>query len=285
MRFLAIGDFHGKFQKKWEKLIKKEKIDLVVSNGDYIPFSLAKVFFKHVYGQDKIELWDVVGKRKYKEQNAKDVASGESVVKKMNNLPVPVVTVTGNNDRTKWPEAIKEGYYTRVRKKWKWINQDFFTPVIAKYDNVNNIDYSSWKFGDYVFVGMANTSFPGKVKNNNYKRMRRWLEMLFMKHGKENRSRKLIFLSHNVPYNTRLDKITSKGAHKKAKGKHYGSKLVRRIIDKHQPLLHIGGHIHESLGKQKVGKTLCVNPGAAHEGKAAIVDISERGVINVKFVR
>ena len=44
-----------------------------------------------------------------------------------------------------------------------------------------------------------------------------------------------------------------------------GSTAVRRAIEKHQPLLSLHGHIHESKGAIKIGKTLAINPGSAYE--------------------
>jgi uncharacterized protein len=44
-----------------------------------------------------------------------------------------------------------------------------------------------------------------------------------------------------------------------------GSTAVRRAIEKHQPLLSLHGHIHESKGAVKIGKTLAINPGSAYE--------------------
>ena len=41
-----------------------------------------------------------------------------------------------------------------------------------------------------------------------------------------------------------------------------GSTAVRRLIETYQPLLAIHGHIHESGGERKIGKTLCINPAA-----------------------
>ena len=38
-----------------------------------------------------------------------------------------------------------------------------------------------------------------------------------------------------------------------------GSEAVRRVIERHQPMLSLHGHIHESRGAIKIGKTLCVN--------------------------
>lgn len=43
-----------------------------------------------------------------------------------------------------------------------------------------------------------------------------------------------------------------------------GSKAVRQIIEKYQPLLGLHGHIHESPGSIKIGRTICVNPGSEY---------------------
>ncbi|HEY8275381.1 MAG TPA: hypothetical protein VIG52_00105 [Methyloceanibacter sp.] len=43
-----------------------------------------------------------------------------------------------------------------------------------------------------------------------------------------------------------------------------GSKAVRRAIEMHQPLLSLHGHIHESAGVVKIGRTTSVNPGSEY---------------------
>ncbi|MFW9908729.1 MAG: phosphoesterase [Candidatus Thorarchaeota archaeon] len=43
-----------------------------------------------------------------------------------------------------------------------------------------------------------------------------------------------------------------------------GSKAVREIIEKYQPLVAMHGHIHESVGFTNIGRTLCVNPGSEY---------------------
>ncbi len=43
-----------------------------------------------------------------------------------------------------------------------------------------------------------------------------------------------------------------------------GSKAVRSAIEKHQPVLGLHGHIHESRGFVKIGRTLCLNPGSEY---------------------
>ncbi|MCS7095898.1 MAG: metallophosphoesterase [Nitrososphaerota archaeon] len=43
-----------------------------------------------------------------------------------------------------------------------------------------------------------------------------------------------------------------------------GSKAVKKMIEKYQPFLGLHGHIHESPGCMKIGKTYCVNPGSEY---------------------
>jgi uncharacterized protein len=43
-----------------------------------------------------------------------------------------------------------------------------------------------------------------------------------------------------------------------------GSSACRAAITKHQPMLGLHGHIHESRGIVKIGKTLCANPGSEY---------------------
>jgi hypothetical protein len=66
-----------------------------------------------------------------------------------------------------------------------------------------------------------------------------------------------------------------------------GSKSVRDAIEKFQPLLGLHGHIHESRGVVKLGRTLCVNPGSEYNIgllRAAIVDLEEGKVKNYQLV-
>lgn len=43
-----------------------------------------------------------------------------------------------------------------------------------------------------------------------------------------------------------------------------GCKAVRKAIEKYQPLLGLFGHIHESAGSIKIGRTYCLNPGSEY---------------------
>jgi len=43
-----------------------------------------------------------------------------------------------------------------------------------------------------------------------------------------------------------------------------GSIAVRAVIEQYQPLISLHGHIHESRGVVRIGKTVCINPGSAY---------------------
>ena len=65
-----------------------------------------------------------------------------------------------------------------------------------------------------------------------------------------------------------------------------GSKAVLDAIQKHQPLLGLHGHIHESRAAQKFGRTLCLNPGSEYsEGilRGAIVTYNEKKILSYQF--
>jgi Icc-related predicted phosphoesterase len=59
-----------------------------------------------------------------------------------------------------------------------------------------------------------------------------------------------------------------------------GSKAVRDVIKKYQPVVGLHGHIHESRAAQRVGTTMCLNPGSDYSAdvlRGAIVDFAQDG--------
>lgn len=65
--------------------------------------------------------------------------------------------------------------------------------------------------------------------------------------------KKAVLVTHAPPYGTVLDRIAEE---------HAGCQSFSRFIKQNQPVLAICGHLHENAGKkQKMGKTLVVNPG------------------------
>jgi Icc-related predicted phosphoesterase len=79
-----------------------------------------------------------------------------------------------------------------------------------------------------------------------------------------------IFNLHCPPFNSGLDEAPAIDAdlkllHGGRALRPVGSTAVREVIERHQPLLSLHGHIHESKGAVKIGKTLSINPGSAYE--------------------
>jgi Icc-related predicted phosphoesterase len=79
-----------------------------------------------------------------------------------------------------------------------------------------------------------------------------------------------IFNLHCPPFKSGLDEAPAIDAdmrliHGGRALRPVGSTAVRAAIERHQPLLSLHGHIHESKGAVKIGKTLSINPGSAYE--------------------
>ncbi|HEY5267057.1 MAG TPA: hypothetical protein VIJ40_09610 [Acidimicrobiales bacterium] len=93
-----------------------------------------------------------------------------------------------------------------------------------------------------------------------------------------------IFNFHAPPYNSGLDEApaldeTLRPKHGGAVMEPVGSKAVADAITKHQPMLSVHGHIHESRGIKKMGRTLAMNPGSVYTDgvlQGAVIDLNEK---------
>jgi len=100
-----------------------------------------------------------------------------------------------------------------------------------------------------------------------------------------------VFNFHAPPYGTGLDEAPELDAsmrptHGGAVMKPVGSTAVRDAILKYQPSLSVHGHIHESRGVAKLGRTRTVNPGSSYgDGvlQAALLDINPKNG-KIKYV-
>ncbi|MEM4474622.1 MAG: metallophosphoesterase, partial [Candidatus Bathyarchaeia archaeon] len=99
-----------------------------------------------------------------------------------------------------------------------------------------------------------------------------------------------IFNLHCPPINTLLDSAPKLDKDLKISLREMisaGSIAVRKAIEKYQPLLGLHGHIHESRGVEKIGRTLCLNPGSEYtEGilRAVIIDLGKEDIKNYFFI-
>jgi Icc-related predicted phosphoesterase len=99
--------------------------------------------------------------------------------------------------------------------------------------------------------------------------------------------RKVVVNFHCPPYGTGLDVAPELDENLKPviRGTRVsmipvGSTAVRDAIDHYQPVVALHGHIHEARGVQKIGSTICLNPGSEYSAdvlNGALVDIAEDG--------
>ena len=103
-----------------------------------------------------------------------------------------------------------------------------------------------------------------------------------------------LFNFHCPPYDTQIDVapkldkdlrpvLTPGGEPDMA---HVGSTAVRQMIEELQPLAGLHGHIHESRGLSKVGKSVCFNPGSEYVTgvlRGLILNLSDRKIDNYVF--
>jgi uncharacterized protein len=76
-----------------------------------------------------------------------------------------------------------------------------------------------------------------------------------------------IFNIHVPPYNSGLDngpELDSELRPTPGQTVAVGSRAVREGLLKFQPMLSLHGHIHESRGVTKLGRTVCINPGSSY---------------------
>jgi uncharacterized protein len=93
-----------------------------------------------------------------------------------------------------------------------------------------------------------------------------------------------IFNFHAPPYGSGLDEAPAldesmRPIHGGAVMKPVGSKAVRGAIERYQPALSVHGHIHESRGIWKSGRTLAINPGSSYNDgvlQGAVIELNQK---------
>jgi Icc-related predicted phosphoesterase len=66
-----------------------------------------------------------------------------------------------------------------------------------------------------------------------------------------------------------------------------GSKAVRAAIEQYQPLVSLHGHVHESRGVARIGRTTCINPGSEYgDGllRAALVNLKGNKLMSYQLI-
>jgi Icc-related predicted phosphoesterase len=272
-KFLIIGDLHGQMPE-----IRFRDFDAVLCVGDVFNIDFVRrlqfeqISLKKKYPQYQMKEWfDICGKAKGRKIVNDSLRDGRRILDFLDSFNVPVFLVPGNAD------------WTPEKSQWDFLKEDHFDKLLRSMKNIRNIHLRAADFQGIGIIGYGlsygpeypqskeDLEFFSKValekKMVNYKMRLKKMRTLFERSKKSGKL--VIFLSHNVPFNTRLDKILMKSSPRY--GCHYGSLVVRKIVEEYQPIACVAGHMHESSGKAKIEKTLCINAGFGSQASHLMV--------------
>lgn len=289
MKILAIGDFHGKFPKKLKDRIKKENIDLIIGLGDYTGIKewysyLMKIFKLREQGKEVPTAKEFFGKEKYKLLLKKDYLAGKKVLSEINDLNIKTFFIFGNSD-DEWYKYPFDKNVNSFKKRTenlmkKLTNLKEITYGKAKFEEINFIGFGGYmdidKYENERIDGFEDRERIKKVIDRRTKSKKKLFNLLKKTKGKK------IFVFHYPPQGV-FDKIKDKK--NPCHGISAGINFFMDAIKKYKPGLVLCGHMHEYQGVKKLGKTLIINPGAAIDGKAVVIDIEKDRIKKIKFLK
>lgn len=289
VKFLVLGDLHGE---KPKFLI--DDFDAIIATGDICSDDIVKyirIWLKKRNEDLDYDFYKVCPKWKEYILSKKSLWKGRKVLKYLNQIGKPVFLVPGNWDQTDYLDGIGSNVSSKKSRKNNWIK------IKKNLKNIKDVEFKKINFKGIDIIGHGSVSAPeimNKPIKNFFDDLEEYDEQLTRyKHFKkvnnkltrfiQSSKKPILLLSHNVPNKTKLDKINSPGNY--AHNKHYGSILIRKLIDKFQPMICIGGHIHEGYGKTRLRKTVCINAGFGGKVNTIIsIDEKKGKVLNVEFL-
>ncbi|RJQ21883.1 hypothetical protein C4580_01835 [Candidatus Woesearchaeota archaeon] len=259
MKFLIIGDLHGH-----KPNIYFKEFDAIIAPGDFCSDAPRAWMFKALKDQlasakSKTTWYGLVGRKKAKRMVQKSLADGRAILEYLNSFGKPVYAVPGNWD------------WTGKESDWTFIKKNYWPRLIRDLNNVVDLHHKTAISNGITLLGHGIISGPeypqdpaekkrltdsGELDSvkKSYIRQKSIVTRLFY-----DAKSPVIFIPHNVPYNTPLDQINNPASPRN--GQHFGSVIAREMIYRFSPLVCIGGHMHEHFTHCKLGKTLCINAG------------------------
>ena len=218
-----------------------EKESGMISNAGYYPYICSKEEVERLTGDAKAQ--DEIFNRLMVERMQKWLTLASERFKGERKLYVS----PGNDDRFVIDEVLKKGDSIVAC-------EDELVDLPDGYGMVTSgwVNPTPWKTSREIPDEKLETLLEGIMnKTSEYKR--------------------LICNFHAPPYNSGLDTAPKVNPDMSVKVRfggiefdRMGSRAVRKMIEKYKPLLGLHGHIHESAGFRKIGRTLCVNPGSEY---------------------
>jgi uncharacterized protein len=165
--------------------------------------------------------------------------------------------------------------------------------VIENASHVQACDDRVVRVGDHEMISCAFANptpwnSPRELGEDElYARMKRMAEQL-------ESPETAIFNLHVPPYDTGLDTANEINPDLTVVFKSgqpnpipVGSTAVRQLIEEYQPLLALHGHIHESRGEARIGRTLCINSGSEYNSgriHGVTAKLTPEAVVGYQFV-
>jgi Icc-related predicted phosphoesterase len=303
MKILVIGDLHGRKPK-----IHFKEFDCIIQVGDVCDdrklspywklwFHLLKELGEDAPSAEELILSDV-GEKGYKKLEKDSLFEGRKIIEYLNSFGKPVFFVPGNWDQSfgetnvQNPEISNYLYY----KSWfeRFFGKETNSKLIKGLKNIFDCQIKNNYFNKINFIGYGLSNNQEKIINKpkrslnklEIKKLNKIYFKIFNKlsniYQSRNKKFPTIFISHNIPYNTKLDIIKDKKSY--AYNKHLGSYIAKEFCEKYQPLICIGGHVHEGKGKDKIGKTTVINPGFGEKAQVLIdIDENKGKIRSIKF--
>ena len=250
MKALIIGDCHGEMPE-----IPKDGFDLVICVGDICGGTdeMRSTMFEAM--DNGKEWYEIFGEEEAQDAVKSSIGEGKEILSELDSLGVPVFIVPGNWD------------WTGENSDWSFLEGKGYPEMLDEFENVHNLNFDSREIEGWNFVGYGPCSGPEIPQYEDDKpESEDEMEELRQKYeDKKQRLRELffdgqtIFLSHNVPQDTSLDEINNEDS--PVHERHYGSVIVRELIEEFSPEYSIAGHMHEREGREEVRDTECLNTG------------------------
>jgi len=305
MKILVIGDLHGR-----KPNIHFREFDAIIFVGDICSDKELGVWYKKWFralkknpniGDDDSFIISKIGKRNFNNMGKRSLEEGRKIIKYLNSFDKPIFMVAGNWDQSYGKTRIKNinkdnyNYYKSFLDFW--LGDQINSKLIKGFKNIKNCMYKNYEFMGMNFIGYGLSSGPEKpgikkkLKKLNAKKINRLnkaykkiLDKLNNTYKKRNKKYPTIFITHNIPYNTKLDVIRNEKSY--AHKKHLGSTVARQFCLKYPPFICVGGHVHDCPGKDKIGETIVINPGFGKNAQVLIEIDDKKGKIkSIKFLK
>jgi Icc-related predicted phosphoesterase len=288
MRIFFVSDVHGSERcfKKFVNAAKFYSVDVLILGGDLTGKAIVPV----IENRDGTWNYEYFGEKrtvhnKLELENAINFLSDLGYYPYITNKEE---TIELQNDKNKLNELFLKLMKERLRH-WVVLAEErlkstkvkcYISPgnddplgveeVIKNSDVVINPEGRLVTLGNFEMITLGYTNptpwkSPRELEEDE---LRKVLENLIDKIQKPEQA---IFNFHCPPYNTKLDEcpMLTKDLKPVFSGgspvlQHVGSISVREAIEKVQPMLGLHGHVHEARAIEKIGRTICLNPGSQY---------------------